>query len=161
MLFRSYPNGFDLLVHVYAPIKDIGVALTGYLHNVGIRATVETLPLQVYVKKRGNGEFTAFLGKYPTSAQPDIENIFDFFFGADRDYYKDPLTHEAQAKGPLQLDEAKRAAVYAPAIDRVNEKAYIFPVSEVPIVYAHTKEVQIKPNLFSAGEIRPDDFFWN
>ena len=157
----GHGDGLDLLLHVYAPIKDIGVAVSGYLQRVGIRATVETLPLQVYVKKRGAGEFTAFLGKYPTSAQPDVENIFDFFFGADRDYYKDPLTHEVQAKGPMEFDDAKRAAVYAPAIDRVNQKAYIFPISEVPTVYVHTKEIHIKPSMFSAGEIRPDDFFWN
>jgi peptide/nickel transport system substrate-binding protein len=157
----GYANGVDLVLQAYAPIKDIAVAITGYLHKVGIRATVETLTLQVYVKKRGDGDFTAFLGKYPTSAQPDIQNLFDFFFGADRDYYRDQMLHDAQAAGPKQADEDKRAAVYAPAIDRVNEKAYVFPISEVPIVYAHTKEIVIKPNLLSAGEIRPDDFFWN
>jgi len=156
----GYANGLTLKLNAYAPIKDIAVAVAGDLRKVGIKTTIEPLPLQVYVKRRGAGKFTAFLGKYPTAAQPDTENLLNFFFGANRDYYKDPMINGALKAGRTKFVLAERAAAYTPALDQVNKKSYIYPLSEVPVVFAHTKEVEIKTNLTSSGEIRVGDFFW-
>ncbi|MBT6292699.1 MAG: hypothetical protein HOI98_20460, partial [Rhodospirillaceae bacterium] len=153
-------NGLSIKLNAYAPIKNIAVAVAGDLRKVGIKASIEPLPLMVYVKKRGAGKFTAFLGKYPTAAQPDTENLLNFFFGANRDYYKDPLINGAAKKGSTEFDVKKRAAFYTPALDQVNKMSFIYPLTEVPVVFAHTKEVEIKPNLQSSGEIRVGDFFW-
>jgi len=156
----GHPNGINLKLYAYAPIKHIAVAIAGDLRKVGIKATIEALPLMVYVKKRGAGKFTAFLGKYPTAAQPDTENLLNFFFGANRDYYKDPMIKKAFAAGRTEFDVAKRAAIYTPALDQVNKMSYLYPLSEVPVVFAHTKDVVIKTNTLSSGEIRVGDFFF-
>lgn len=156
----GYANGLKIKLNAYAPIKNIAVAIAGDLRKVGINASIEPLPLMVYVKKRGAGKFTAFLGKYPTAAQPDTENLLNFFFGANRDYYKDPLINGAAKKGATEFDVAKRAAFYTPALDQVNKMSFIYPLTEVPVVFAHNKDVEIKPNLQSSGEIRVGDFFW-
>ena len=62
--------------------------------------------------------------------------------------------------GSTGFDLKERTRTYVAALNRVNEMAYVFPISELPNVYVHTKEIEIKPNLISAGETRLGDFFW-
>ena len=156
----GYPNGVDLLLHAHQPVAYVATAIAGELRKVGFRTTVEQMPLGVYVKKRGDGEFTAFVGSYPTTANPDTANLLNFFFDADRDYWKDDEIAKIRAAGDLEFDLAKRTQLYVPALNKVNEKAYIDPLSELPIVWAHTKDVQVMRNPMSAGETRLGDYAW-
>ena len=157
----GYPNGFELQLDVHEPIRAIAEAIAGELRKVGIRATVQPLPLAVYVKKRGDGEFTAFNGFYPTGAQPETGNILDFFFGQDRDYYKDEIIHKAAAAGNVEFDAKKRQALYRTAIDRVNEMNYILPFSSLPTAYAMSKDVKIMPDAFSFSAVYLNDVVWS
>ena len=156
----GHPNGFDIVLDVHEPIRQIAEAVAGELRKVGIRATVQPLPLLVYVKKRGDGEFTMFTGFYPTGAQPEAGNLMDFFFGQDRDYYKDDLIHKAAAAANVEFDDAKRIALYRKAIDRVNEKSYFLPFSSLPTAYATTKDVKIMPDAFSYAGVYLNDVVW-
>lgn len=156
----GYPNGFDLRFYVLGPVKDIGEAIAGDLRKVGIRASVESLVRSVHVKKRGAGEYTAFFGTYPSASDPDTNNLLNVFFGDNRDYAKDPLIHSAMEKGEAEFDLDRRAAIYTPALNRINEMAYALGFSELPLLFAHTKDVRVDKNLLSAGEIRIGDYFW-
>ena len=156
----GYPNGFDMQLDVHEPVREIAEAVAGELRKVGIRASVQPMPLAVYVKKRGDGEFTAFMGFYPTSAQPDTGNILDFFFGQDRDYYKDDLLLKAMSEGPAELDEKKRQPMFRAAVDRVNEMNYIVPFSSLPTAYAMSKDVTIAPDVFSYSAVYLNDLVW-
>ena len=89
------------------------------LRKVGIRATMRPLPIALYVRMRGEGKLTAFLGFYPTSAQPDMDNIFDLFFDGNRDYWgDDPVIRAAQKAGAVEQDcgKAQRDLQDAPSI---------------------------------------------
>ena len=46
------------------------------------------------------------MGPDRTGAQPEVGNILDFFFGQDRDYYKDPIIHKAADEGNREFDDA-------------------------------------------------------
>jgi peptide/nickel transport system substrate-binding protein len=157
----GYPNGFDLHMYAHAPHKDKAEAIAGELRKVGIRTSVEALPLTLYVKKRGDGEFTAFLGLYPTSANPDVDNLIDFFFGQDRDYWKDDVIADIKKKAEGELDLDKRTALYTPALNRINEKAYIYPLFEQPMVWAHSKDVKLLQQPLSAADPRLGDYAWS
>jgi peptide/nickel transport system substrate-binding protein len=157
----GYPNGVDIVLDVFDPSKQIAEAVAGEVRKVGFRASVSPLTLGVYVKKRGDGEFTAFMGYYPTSAQPDDANILDFFFNQDRDYWQDASIHKAMEEGNLEFDTAKRTKIYVPANNRVNEKAYILPISELPLVFASNKDVKVLYNTLSAAESRLGDYAWS
>ena len=157
----GHPNGFDLELNVHAPIKEIGEAIAGQVRAVGIRASVRPLPLALYVQLRGQGKFTAFNGFYPTAAQPDIDNIFDFFFNQDRDYWNDPVIKEAQKKGFVEFDEEKRTAIYEKGIDQVNKMNYILPVADLPMVFVHNKDVRVEDNPLTEIDNRLGDFFWS
>jgi len=156
----GYPNGLDLEFNVHAPIKEIGEAIAGQVRKVGFRASVRPLPLALYVRLRGEGKFTAFNGFYPTAAQPDMDNILDFFFDQDRDYWRDPLIKSLQEKGAVEFDEEKRTAIYEQALDQVNKMNYILPVADLPMVFVHTKEVRVADNPLSMIDNRLGDFFW-
>ena len=156
----GFPTGFDIQIDVHEPVREIAEAVAGELRKVGIRASVQPMPLAVYVKKRGDGEFTAFMGFYPTTAQPDTGNIIDFFFGQDRDYYKDDILLKAMSAGPAEFDQKKRQAIYRTAIDRVNEMNYIVPFSSLPTAYATTKDVKIMPDVFSYTAVYLNDLVW-
>jgi peptide/nickel transport system substrate-binding protein len=156
----GYGGGLKFTLHVYQPIKAVGEAIAGDLRKVGINVKIQPLKLQTYVRLRGQGKFTAFVGKYPTSAQPDVDNMLNFFFGANRDYYNDPIFKKARSDGATEFNVAKRTAIYQDALDQVNRKSYIFPVTENPIVFAHTKEILIKKNQVAADDTRLSEFFW-
>ena len=157
----GYPNGFDLTLSVFQQFSYFGEAIAGELRKVGIRASLEPLPVSVYMKKRGNGELTAFHGVNYTAAMPTMSNSMNVFFGANRDYYKDPLILKALEDGAIEFDSVTRDRVYGPAIDRVNEQAYILPIAEVPMAWGHTKEVKVLPNTITVFSPHLGDYAWS
>ncbi|MBT4672616.1 MAG: hypothetical protein HOB64_10910 [Rhodospirillaceae bacterium] len=156
----GFPNGFDMELSAFAPYKEIAEAIAGELRKVGIRATVRAMPLPVYTKRRGRGELTALYAGYPTFAQPNTSNLMNFFFGANRDYSKDPIIQNARKTGNGVMDLKKRTAIYQKAMDQVNKQSYILPFVEQPNVYAHHKSVEVKTGMTSKTETRPPDYFW-
>ena len=156
----GYPDGFDLELDVHEPVKEIGEAIAGMVRKVGIRASVRPLPLALYVRMRGEGKFTAFLGFYPTNAQPDMDNIFDFFFEGNRDYWQDPVIKAAEHDGAVEFDEEKRFAIYEKGIDQVNKMNDILPVADLPMAFVHSKDVRIRENLLSPIDTQLADYEW-
>lgn len=156
----GYADGFDLTLAVLAPIQQVAVAIAGELRKVGIRASVESMPLSVYTKKRSDNELTAVLSSYPAGSTPIVSNLLDVFFGGDRDYARDPAFAPIIVAGLAEFDDTKRTAIYRPLLERVNEKAYMFPVTEQPTVFAHSRDVEVLASPYSAGSTRVTDFKW-
>jgi len=154
-------GGVDITLYVHEPLAYIGTALAGEVRKVGFRANVEPMPLGLYVKRRGDGDLTSFVGAYPTGVGPDAGGMINLFFGQDRDYWKDRSISDAWLNGERELDVAKRTALYTPALNRINEKAYILPISEMPMVWAHSKDVKILPNPLSTSDPKLGDYAWS
>jgi peptide/nickel transport system substrate-binding protein len=157
----GYPDGFDLEFDVHEPIKEIGEAIAGMVRKVGIRASIRPLPLALYVRMRGEGKFTAFLGFYPTNAQPDMDNLFDFFFDGNRDYWNDPVIQAAQKAGAVEFDAEKRPEIYKQGIDQANKMNYILPVADLPAVFVHSKDVRVSDNRLSPIDTQVSDYEWS
>ncbi len=156
----GFPHGMDLVLHAHEPVKYVAEAIAGEVRKIGIRASVESMPSAAYVRSRGNGEFTAFTGFFPAGTHPDTAVLNDFFFNDNRDYWQDPMIKKAMDDGDNELDEAKRTALYTPILDKVNREAYILPVSELPIVWAHNKDVVVKPNPLTSSLPNLGDYGW-
>ncbi len=156
----GFPNGFDLQLSVWDPVKFIAEAVSGDLRKVGIRATVQSMPLATYVRLRGRGELTSFIGTYPIAGQPNLVNLFDLFFLADRDYYNDDLIMSSYKQAVQELDETKRKAIYEKALNRINEMNYIYPFSSLPAAFAHSKDVKIVDNYYSPYMVDVNDLVW-
>jgi peptide/nickel transport system substrate-binding protein len=150
----GYPNGIDLEYSVFAPIRDIAVAMAGEMRKVGIRVSVDPIPITVYRKKQSDGQLQSWslfslIGKFP-----DASSALGVWFQGERaDYFNnDPIILKAMDDGIKEMDSAKRDAIYKTAFDRINEMAYILPISSLPNVYAHSADVKILPDLLSATE---------
>ncbi len=157
----GHGDGFDLELDVYEPIQEVAEAVAGQLRKIGIRATVRALPAALYVRLRSAGQLTAFLGYRPTNARPDMDDLFDFFFNGNRDYWNDPILRQLQTAGEAEFDPAKRAALYERGIDRVNRMNDILPLTDLPIVFVHTKDLRIAADPLSPINNSIRDFYWN
>jgi hypothetical protein len=89
-----------------------------------------------------------------------MDNIFDFLFVGNRDYWDDPAIKAAERDGAVEYDEEKRMAVYEKGIDRVNTMNYILPVADLPMVFVHTKEVRVRENALSPIDTQVSDYEW-
>jgi peptide/nickel transport system substrate-binding protein len=156
----GYPNGFDLTYDVFIPMKAIGEAIAGDLLKVGIRTTVVPMPFSVYRKKQANNELQMVSLWSPTSGHPDVGNTLDLFFVEPRDYARDPQMASLMKAGLAELDPDKRARIYEKALNLNNEQLYVWPFSSLPMVFVHTKDIEIKPNTLSAGDTNITDYFW-
>jgi peptide/nickel transport system substrate-binding protein len=157
----GYPNGFDLELDAYEPVAEIAEAIAGQLRKVGIRASTRSLPSALYVRLRGEGKFTAFMGYRPTNARPDMDDLMDFFFDGNRDYWNDPVLKQAQKAGAAEFDQEKRVDIYKGAIDRVNQMNDIMPLTDLPMVFVSTKDVKITPDPLSPIDNHIRDFYWS
>jgi peptide/nickel transport system substrate-binding protein len=158
----GYPNGFDLQYVVHAPIKDVAIAISGDLLKIGIKATVSPDPLQVYRKKQGDGVLEAWSIFFPLGNHPDISSALDIWFSGERAAYfnNDKIILDAMAQGLRETDPVKRDAIYQVALDRNADMHYVLPISSLPSVYAHSKDVKIMTNQLSASERFLGDFAW-
>jgi ABC-type transport system substrate-binding protein len=113
------------------------------------------------VRLRGEGKFIAFVGYRPTNARPDMDDLMDFFFNGNRDYWNDPALKQAQKAGAAEFDLKKRDEIYKGAIDRINQMNYILPLTDLPMVFLHTKDVRITPDPLSPIDNHIRDFYWS
>jgi len=70
------------------------------------------------------------------------------------------LVAKAMADGANEPDNDKRGRIFRTALDRVNEQAYLLPISSMPWVFAHTKEVRVDTNRLKANAVEISDIFW-
>lgn len=156
----GYPNGFDFRLTTTSAYREVAQAVVGELRKVGIRATMESAPRGTTTKRRAKGELTVYMAAYPTFGQPTMGNIMNFFFAGTRNYNGDPIISNARKSGAGEFDLAKRTAIYQKAVDRVNQEAYVYAFSEIPLIWAHNKSVRINPNKLSIAEVKIGDWQW-
>jgi len=157
----GYPNGVDYEYTVVLPQKMLAEAVAGTLLKAGFRAQVRALPLSVFTKERNEGKFTSWSVTFPTASHPDASNILQTITtGAVAKYYADPTLYQLLEEGPREFDDAKRAAIYQKAFDRVNSQHYVYPLSSLPNAFVHTKEVKLLPNPLMTGDTSVSDYTW-
>ena len=157
----GYPNGLEFEYNVYAPYIALGQAIAGDLLKVGVKANIQSVDLAIYRKKQGAGELQGLSVMTPTAGHPEASAILGTFFtGPAEQYYRDTVIAEAFEKGSKEFDQAKRQDYYARAFNRANEESYVFPVSSIPNVLAHTKEIGVKPDKYATGDVWTASYYW-
>jgi hypothetical protein len=97
---------------------------------------------------------------YPTNNYPDVGTTLTVFFGDNRDYAQDKAITDGVAKGEVEIDPAKRDAIYRDVFNRNNEQVYVMGFSSLPIVYAHSNEVKIEKSQLAARDAYINDYAW-
>ena len=157
----GYPNGFEFEYSVYTPFMNLGQAVAGDLRKIGIIAKIQPVDLALYRRKQGAGELQALSVLTPTASHPDAWSILGILYGGPAfQYYNDPEISNPMEAGEKEFDKAKRIDLYGKVFDRTNTESYIFPVTSVPTVIAHSKEVGVGKDKYAAGDVWAASFFW-
>ena len=157
----GYPNGFEFEYNVFTPFTNLGQAIAGDLRKIGVTAKLQGVDLSLYRRKQGAGELQGLSVMTPTASHPDSWSILGILFGGPAfQYYNDKAISDGIENGEKEFDQTKRREHYASVFDRVNSESYIFPVTSIPTVLAHTKEVGVGKDRYAAGDVWAASFFW-
>jgi peptide/nickel transport system substrate-binding protein len=147
MAEAGYPNGFEMRLTSWGPNRPLAELVSGELHKVGIKASVEHLIYSVYAQKARNGENQAMVTWWDNGSNNDVDVTTTYWFSPDndnRDYTLDSSLHAATEKGRLIFDPAARQAHYKQMFDKVNEQIYMVPLVATPVVTVHHKDLVVR-----------------
>ncbi len=140
----GYPNGFEATISALGPAGVVAEAVAGQLRKLGIKAGVNRLNFGAYRKQQRDGKFQILVSMWSSGGLPDTSSTANMMFApGPRNYNGDKLLNALRLKGNSELDEAKRKAAYKAMFDRVNQQAYVMPLTTMPTVYVHSKDVEV------------------
>jgi len=151
-------GGFDLALATWGPAKPIAEAVAGDLRKIGVRASVNAMPINVFQTARGEGKLQTMATQWDNAGgAPDIDTTAQFYFPpSSRNYIGDPELAAWTADAARELDPKKREALYAKIFDKANEERYIMPLVEFPAIMVMSKELAVDPN-----HMKPEGFLMN
>jgi peptide/nickel transport system substrate-binding protein len=92
------------------------------------------------------------------SGAPDVESSVGFFYEpGDRNYNGDKELEALMNKGQAELDPKKREETYRAIFNKANEERYSMPITPIPSVMAHTKDLKVP----TTGTRKPEGFILN
>jgi peptide/nickel transport system substrate-binding protein len=142
----GYANGFDIELTAVPVTRDAAVAVSGMWRRIGVNATIDHIPLTTLRKKWADDKVVTNVMYRPYSALPDVSYMMDnFFYGAERDMWRDAEIDTWGEEGLATFDLAQREKAYKKVLDRINERAYMLPIATMPSVFIHTKDVVVHP----------------
>ncbi len=142
----GYPNGFDLEITTFITpaVKRLAEAAANQLSKVGIRASVDSLPLVSYGKKQADGKIQAIVASYPAGLMPDVSGTAAFLFSdGPRDYTGDDMMHKLALEVQTTVDPAKRKEIGRQLFDRATTEAFALPLTANPLFFVHSADVKI------------------
>ena len=157
----GYPNGFE--IEVYATTGRNGrtaEAVANYLSAIGMKTKVQVMNFATLTRFQRDGKLEAYVATFPT-AIPDIHVLMDrFFTPGRRDFTEDSLLHQLREQGEATDDPAKRRDIYRQALDLVNQKDYLLPLSNVPVLFSHAADLTLRDTSLSAYGVDIYDINW-
>lgn len=146
----GFSNGFDVTVSALGLARTVAEGVVGQLRKVGIRATLNALNFGAYRKQQRDGKFEILVSAWSSGGLPDTSSTANMMFApGPRNYNGDKVLDQFRIKGSGELDDTKRRAIYKQAFDHINEQAYIMPLTTLPTVFVHTKDLEIQGGSLS------------
>ncbi|MCD6074653.1 MAG: hypothetical protein K0Q70_1536, partial [Rhodospirillales bacterium] len=157
----GYPNGFDLELVTRGLSRPAGIAITGQLRAIGIRANIKHMTLTAYRDYREEGKIQAIATDSPVGSMPDTSNVMLQQFGsAARDFAIDNDIQKWMNEAIGIHDVAKRKELYSKIHDRIFEKSYLLPIATWPSTWVVNKDIEIQPAIFNDALMLARDFAW-
>lgn len=141
----GYPDGFAFELTAYRD-RAIMEAVAADLAEVGLTATLNYVKLSALEQARSNGELTAFQNAWGFYATPDVGAISNYYLkGSDRNLNHDPEV-EAWFQAALEtIDPQERANLYAKALKKIADEAYLLPIFQYSQNYVLSADVAFEP----------------
>jgi peptide/nickel transport system substrate-binding protein len=156
----GYPNGFDVEITAIPASYGLGEAIAGELRKIGVHASVDKVTFAGYRAKQSAGKAQIIVGQWPSLGLPDVAPTMDFYFTGARDYWRDETIQNLAADAVATLDDKRRADDYRKIFDRVNEQAYILPISTRPDVFIHGKDLVVAPDSINVYGVVFQEMRW-
>jgi len=140
----GYPDGFNIRITGFVGrLSQLAEAVAGFYAAIGVKATIDLVNLTAWTKKAQAGEIQMTVGGTSLSGLPDVSQLFAFFYEAN-DYSGDPRMIELGKAMNAEMDPDKRLAISQQFFDRMAENTYITPLTALPHLFTHTREVEAR-----------------
>lgn len=157
----GYPNGFELELVTRGLSRQAGIAITGQLRAIGIRASIKHLTWTAYRDYREDGKVQTLAIDSPVGSVPDAFNVMQQQFGTpSKDFAADDDIQAWMTAAIGTHDVAKRKEFYAKIHDRIFEKSYLLPIATWPSTWAMNKDIEIQPASWNSATVLVRDFAW-
>jgi len=147
----GYPNGFDVDIISQPGTEQIAEALAGQLRRIGVRAKVENLTFAGFRARQVAGKIEILVGQWDAAGRPHVAGTFAYLWGGGPgDYARDETLIKLGKEASSERDQAKSDAIYRKMFDRINDKAYLLPLTTFPAVFVHNKDVWMPKDVTGA-----------
>ena len=98
----GHPNGFTLTLSTWGQARPVAEAIEAQWRRVGVKASIESLAMGAFVKKRGAGQLHAFVALWDNGGgQPDVRPDGLLFLRAGRPQLRSrSRSHKAVSRRP-------------------------------------------------------------
>ena len=156
----GYPDGFNVRITSYVGrLTQLAEAVAGFYAAIGVKATIEPVTVTTYTKKAQAGEIQMTVAGNSLSGLPDVSQTFAFFYEAT-DYSGDPKMIELGKAMGAEMDPEKRLAISQQFFDRMADNTYITPLTALPHLFTHTRELEAHTDSPSSYGITYSDIRW-
>jgi peptide/nickel transport system substrate-binding protein len=160
----GYKDGFDLELTTLSIGIGPGLATvySGQLAKIGIRTKIDVVSFPAYFSKQRDGKIQFMASGWHAGGTPDISATASFFMepGA-RDYHGDTELQALAQLSDATTDDSKRTDIGRKMFDGLTERYYFMPVSAMPAIFIHTKELTIGGGSFSSFGTNIWHLNWN
>ncbi len=160
----GYPRGFSSNITSFAVdnFTTIAQAISGQLRRVGIIAEVESMPIGAYRQKQANGKIEIFASGWPGGGMPDVSQTLAFLYNppASTDYHGDEELKALTQRALRSTDPEERKRLGREIFDRGTQRFYFIPLTPLPILAVHRKEMSVTPSRVSTYGIKASGLRW-
>lgn len=137
----GYPDGFALTLHAsrgWLPNDDkIAQAVAQYFTRIGVETKVEAMPVNVFLPKASNREFSLFMGSWagshainPLRSMLMTRDAAQGFGAGNRMHYSNPAFDALVKDALVTIDDRKRNAALSAAMEMA-----MADVAAIPLLY--------------------------
>jgi peptide/nickel transport system substrate-binding protein len=151
----GYGDGFTLSMVFAAMPRPVAEAIAADLAKVGITLQLDELQYAAGVGKWREEQVPTFFSNWGSYGVGDVAFLLSNFFGGGADdLVKDPELVDWLTTGDTSTDPAERQTVYAEALGKIADEAYVMPMYSFNVNYGLSPDLNFTPY--------PDEFarFW-
>lgn len=155
----GFGDGFEVTITTFqGPVRAAAEAVAGMLRSVGIRASVNAVPIPVARNLQRDGKLQIQYYGWGGGAIFDASAPMVRFFAIDE--LGDPELAKLATESLGVMDPAKRRAATAKVIDMSIDEGILYPMISHPPIYVTRKDVELTTPVPRAGGPLPIDFIW-
>ena len=154
-----YPDGFDITVSSpndrYRNDSEVAQAVTQMLTQIGLKATLETVPQNVYFDRASKYEYGFFMGGAGADSGEGMSQLLNLTHsrdparglgGANRGRYSSPIADKYLDEALMTLDQEKRRVMLQQAQKQMYDDYGMVPLYHEVAVWGASKKVRFEPN---------------